>query len=148
MADIGSGLSWFETLHDHGWVDGAESIDDNLTFDRLNGIYDNTNSLRVQHLLGFLCLNISARQPATETRMRVIPANTDLVSSDLFHHVHEFLLVYWINRLNTDSGTTLWHREHIYYVDGVVIMDLADHEAHDFERNTSPRVLQHLKERQ
>ena len=59
VTDVGRGLSWLETLHDHGWVDGAESINYHLTFNRLDWINDNTDCFGVKHLLRLLRLNIS-----------------------------------------------------------------------------------------
>jgi len=146
MPNIGRSLPGLKTLHDHSGLNRSESIDDNLALDGLNRVDDDTDRLRIQHLLRLLRLHISARQPASKPGMRVVPPNADLVPPDLLHHVHEFLLVHWIHSLNTNSGSTLRHGEYIDDTDGVVVVDLADHEAHHFERNTRSGVLKHFKQ--
>ncbi len=78
----------------------------------------------------------------------MVPTYLDLVTTYLFHHFHEFLLVNRINRLNTDSGSFLGHREYINNSDSVVINDFSNHESHDFERDARARMLEHLQESQ
>ena len=100
VANVGSCLSRLDAHHDDLWVNAAEGVDDNLTLDRLNGIYDNCNSTRVQHFLRFLSLNISTGEPRSETRMGMVPSDTHLVTTNLLHHVHELLLEDWVHRLD------------------------------------------------
>jgi len=80
--------------------------------------------------------------------MGVIPTDTDLVPPDLLHHLHHVLLINWIDSLNRDCGAHLGHREDINHMNGVVIVDLADHESHNFEGHTCRAVLHHFQQRQ
>jgi len=148
MSNIRGGLPWFLAWHDCLGLDGSESVDHNFTFDWLNWIDDHTNSSWVESLLRLLGFNISSWQPASKTWMGMVPADTYLVSTHLLHHVHEFCLVNWINGLNTDSGTHLWHGEHVNAGDGIVILDFTDHKSHDLKWDTSSWMLQHLQKGQ
>lgn len=148
VTDVRGGLPRFEALHDHGGLNGAESIDHDLALDRLHWVDDDTNSSVVQILPRLLGLHICAGEPAAETWMRVIPSDADLVSSDLLHHFHNCRLVNVIDGLYTDGGTTLRHGQHINDLNCVVIVDLSDHEAHDLEGNTRSGMLKHFQESQ
>ena len=77
--------------------------------------------------------------------MRVIPANNVLIAPNLLHFVYELLLKDGIDRLNGDSRSHLRHREDINDCDCVVIHDLANHQTHDFEWNTSSAMLHHFE---
>jgi len=147
VPDVGSGLSWFHTSHDHLRFDGSESIDHNFSFHRLDRVDDHTYCLRVEHFLWFLGFDIGSRQPASETWMGVIPSNWNLISSDLLHHFHELGLIYCIDRLYTDSRSCLWHRENVDHSNGIIIVDFSNHEAHNLKWDTSSRMFQHLKKR-
>lgn len=127
MSNVRSRLSWFNALHDCLRVYRSECINHYFTFHRLYWINDYTYCPGVEHLLRFLSLNIGSWQPATETWMWMVPSNSDLVSSDLLHHVHEFLLINRVNGLYTNCGTSLRHRENIYYCNRIVIMDFSNH---------------------
>lgn len=56
-------------------IDQAESINDDLSLDGLNGIDDDSDGSRVKLLERLLSVDINGRQPAAETRMRVIPSD-------------------------------------------------------------------------
>ena len=76
----------------------------------------------------------------------MVPTDTHLIATNLFHHVHKLLLEHWVHRLDRDSSTLLGHGEYIDNSDSVIIMYLPDHESHDLEGNSRPRMLQHLQE--
>lgn len=75
MAQIGCGLARLLTKHQGLWVDEAESVDDNLTLNGLDRIDDNGDSTRSELFEGLLGVDIDTGQPATETRMGVVPAD-------------------------------------------------------------------------
>ena len=114
----------------------------------MNWIDNDSNSSWIKLLLGFLSLNIGSGQPASESRMGMVPADTDLVSSDLLHHFHEVGLVNRVNRFYTNGGSCLRHGENIDNCDSVVIMDLSHHQAHHLEGDSCTGVLQHLQKGQ
>ena len=130
--------------HDLSW-DTSEGINNDLALNRLNWVNDDSDSPCVQVLLLFLRLHIGTGEPRAKTWMRVIPADDVLFSPHLFHLIHEFLLEDWVDRLYRHRGTHLRHGEHIDDSDRIVVYDLADHQAHDFEGNTSSAMLHHLK---
>jgi hypothetical protein len=63
------------TQHQKLGVDETESIDDDLALDGLDRVNDDGDCTGVQLLEGLLSVDINRRQPATETRMRVVPSN-------------------------------------------------------------------------
>ena len=144
VTNIRCSLSGFQTLHYHGRLDWSECINNNFTFDRLNWINNYSDCSLIHHFLRFLCLHISSRKPASKTRVRVIPSNAYLISANLLHHFHEFLLINWIYCLRRNGCTDLRHRKHIYDTNCVIIMNLTNHESHYFERDTCSRVFQHF----
>lgn len=79
----------------------------------------------------YLGVDVHGGEPASETGMGVVPSDDDLCSLGLLEHVEHVLLVDWIHRFNRDGGSALGHGEDVDYLDGVVIDDLADEEAHD-----------------
>lgn len=51
-------------------------------------------------------------------------------------HIHHLCLEHWIDGLDTDTGSTLWHRKHIHDANCEVIDKLSQHQAHDFHGDT------------
>lgn len=100
MTDIGRSLARLNLSHHDLLWDGAESINHDLAFDRLDGIDDDSYSAGVELLLRLLCLHISAGEPGAKARMRMVPAYDVLVSTHLLHHIHELLLEDRINGLD------------------------------------------------
>ena len=78
MAQVGRGLSGFMAEHHRVRVDESKGVDDNLALHTLNRIDDHGDGALRQRLETLLCVDIHARQPAAETRMRVIPADNHL----------------------------------------------------------------------
>lgn len=145
VTDVRGCLSWLSLWHHSLLIYGSECVDNDSAFDRLYWINYDGYCSGVKHLLRLLSLDICAWKPRSKPRMRVIPADAALVTTNLLHHVHELLLVnriYWLNR---DCGTHLRHWEYINYVDCVVIVNLTNHETHNFKRNACSTVLHHLK---
>lgn len=69
VSQVGSGLSWFLAKHEGLWVDEAESVDDNLALDRLDGIDDNGNGARRELLERLLGVDVDAGKPASKSGM-------------------------------------------------------------------------------
>jgi hypothetical protein len=111
----------------------------------LNRINDNSYRSRIEHLLRLLSLNICARKPRSETRMWVIPTDTTLVTTNLLHHVHELLLINWIDWFDRDCSTHLGHWKDVHDANCVVIMNLANHQTHHFKRDSRCAMLHHFK---
>lgn len=139
-------LSRLGLRHHRLLINGSEGVDDHSTFNRLNWVDNNGYSSWVQHFLWLLSFDICSWEPGPKTWVRVVPTYTTLVTTNLLHHLHKLLLVYWINRLHGDSGTHLWHGKNIYYTDRVVVVNLTNHETHNFKGNTCGTMLHHLKE--
>ena len=148
MTDVRGRLSWLKTSHGHFSWNRSEGIDHDLAFDRLDGVDDYGYGSLVELFLVHLCGDIGTGEPAAETWMGMVPSDDILIATDLLHHVHELLLIDWVNRLDGDCRSHLRHREDIDDSDGVVVDDLAHHEAHDFERHTSSAMLHHLQQRE
>ena len=74
----------------------------------------------------------------------MVPADADLWASHLSQHLHELLLVGWINSFDTHRAGNSWHGEDIHTFDRIVVDDFAQHNAHHFERDARLTVLQHL----
>lgn len=75
MTQVGRALSGLLTKHQSLWVDESESIDNNLALDGLYGVDDDGDSAGCQLLEGLLGVDINRGKPATETRMRMVPAD-------------------------------------------------------------------------
>ena len=146
-ANIRSCLTWFHSRHHNLARNTTEGVDDHLTLNRLDGINNDSHRSWIQVFLLLLRLNIGARKPRTETWMWVIPTDYILLSTHLLHLIHEFLLKYRIDRLDWHSCSHLRHWKDIYDCNGVIIDDLSDHEAHDFEGDTGSAMLHHFKQR-
>lgn len=82
VADVGSRLTWLLAGHQRLWVDKAESINDDLSLDRLNWINDDSDGSWVELLEGLLGVDIDRREPASKTWMRVIPSNDGFWAKD------------------------------------------------------------------
>jgi hypothetical protein len=78
------------TENHHVGVDEPESINDDLSFDALNGIDDDSDSSVGQSLEGLLSVDVHAGQPAAETGMRVVPADNHFRTAGLAEHVQHF----------------------------------------------------------
>jgi len=138
----------FTSRHDHFLFDVTEAVNHNLSFHRLNRVNNNTDLSFTLHLHRSLSLNISSWKPRSKTGMRMVPSNNVVFLSNLLKHVHVLLLEYRVDRFNRDSSSCLRHREDIFTDNSIVIFNLSNHESHNFERNSSLRVLQHLQESQ
>lgn len=67
--------------HDNSlWLDKAESINDNLALHGLDRIHDDSHRTGSELFEGLLGVDIDRREPAAETRVRVIPSNNSLRS--------------------------------------------------------------------
>ena len=69
MSDVGCGLPGFLSEHEGLRVDEAESVDDDLALDGLDGVDDHSDSAGCELLERLLRVDINAREPATETGM-------------------------------------------------------------------------------
>lgn len=58
MSQVRCTLTWFLAEHERLWVDNTESINDDLAFHRLYGIYHNSDSSRSKLLEGLLSVDI------------------------------------------------------------------------------------------
>mmetsp|Transcript_9898 Transcript_9898/g.15865 ORF Transcript_9898/g.15865 Transcript_9898/m.15865 type:complete len:221 (+) Transcript_9898:722-1384(+) len=145
MSNVARGLTRFLSQHHKLRIDQTEAVNDDLSFDGLDGVHNQGDSSAIESLKGGLCVDISRRKPATKPRMGVIPSYDHFRSSRLLQHVQHFCLKDGIHGLDTHRGTRLRHGKDIYTIDGVIIHKLAQHEAHDFHRNPSPTVLEHFQ---
>lgn len=61
-----------------------------------------------------LSIDIHARQPTSEPRMRVIPPNNHLWSTGLFQHVEHFSLKDVVDRFDRHGCTCLGHGKDVH----------------------------------
>ena len=144
MTNIWGCLSWFSAHHHCLLIYTAECIDDYFSFYWLNRINDHSYSSWIKSFLTSLSFYICAWEPRSKTWMWVVPSDTALISANLFHHVHESLLIDWINRFNRDCSSHLWHWEYINDGDGVIIMNFSNHKTHDFKWDSCSAMFQHF----
>ena len=78
----------------------------------------------------------------------MIPADTDFVATRLLEHLHKVQRVDGIDRLDADSRSRLRHRENVNNRDCEIVVNLTEHETHDFVWDTSAAMLKHLKKSQ
>lgn len=69
MPQVGGRLPRLLAKHERLGVDKAESVNDDLSLDRLDGIDHDGNGTRCKLLERLLGVDIHAREPATKTRM-------------------------------------------------------------------------------
>lgn len=62
------------------WVDETEGINYYFALDGLDGIDDDSNGSRCQLFEGLLSVDIDGREPASKSRMRMVPAYNSLRS--------------------------------------------------------------------
>lgn len=75
MTQIRCGLTRL-LAHDNGlWCDESEGINDDFALDGLDGVDHDGNGARGELFEGLLGVDIDGRKPATETGVRVVPAN-------------------------------------------------------------------------
>mmetsp|Transcript_16222 Transcript_16222/g.26568 ORF Transcript_16222/g.26568 Transcript_16222/m.26568 type:complete len:280 (-) Transcript_16222:40-879(-) len=144
VTDVGSGLTGF--TDGELWADGTEGINDDLSLDTLNGINDDSDSTTVELLETLLSADIDSREPASESRVRVVPSDNSLRTASLFEHVEHVLLEDLVDGLDTDACSLLGHGKDVDTTHSVLVDKLTEHQAHDLERNTSPSVFEHLEE--
>lgn len=145
MTDVRGGLAWFVAHHEGLWVDQTESVNDDFSFDGLYGIDDNSDGAGCKLLERLLSVDIDRREPAAETRMRVVPAYDRLLTSRLPQHIHHLGLEDRVYSFNGDTSPGLRHRKHVYDAHCVIVDELSQHETHNFHRHTGAAVAQHLE---
>ena len=87
-------------------VDGPERIDDHFSLHRLDWVHDDcdrTIGERFERLLG---VDIDSRQPATESRMGMVPSDDHFGATRLLEHVEHLRLEDWIHGFDGDSLKT------------------------------------------
>lgn len=75
VAQIGCCLPGFLAHHNGLGLNQSEGIDDNLALDGLDGIDDHGDSTRRELFKRLLGVDIDGREPAAETRVRVVPTD-------------------------------------------------------------------------
>lgn len=74
VTQIGCCLAGFVTHHECLWVDKAESIDDDFALNRLYGVDYDGDGAGCELLERLLRVYVDAGEPASETRMGMVPA--------------------------------------------------------------------------
>ena len=77
VSDIRRGLARLLAQHHGRWVDETECVNNDLAFDRLDRVNDNSHSSWIQLFKRLLRVDIDAGQPAAETGMRMVPTHHD-----------------------------------------------------------------------
>merc|ERR1712228_570999 len=78
----------------------------------------------------------------------MVPSNNHFRSSSLTQHIQHFSLEYWINGLNRNTRTRLWHCENIGYSHSKVINKFAQHKTHNFKGYSRPTMFHHFQQGQ
>lgn len=92
MAEIGRGLTRLVAEHHRVGVDEPKGVDDDLALHALYGIDHDGHGSFGQRLETLLRVDVHARQPAAEARMRVVPADDHLGPARLLQHVQHLRL--------------------------------------------------------
>mmetsp|Transcript_120 Transcript_120/g.157 ORF Transcript_120/g.157 Transcript_120/m.157 type:complete len:260 (+) Transcript_120:259-1038(+) len=148
MSHVAGGLPGFLSKHHELWIDEPETVDDDLSLDGLYGIDDERDGSGVERLKAVLCVDVSGGEPASESWMGMVPSNHHFSSARLLEHVEHFGLEYRIDGFDGYGGTGLWHGKYVDAVDGVIVYELSEHEAHDFHGYTCSSVFEHFEEGQ
>ena len=148
VPDVAGGLAGLLPEHHELGVDEAEAVDDDLALDGLDGIDDQSDGAGIQRLEGGLGVDVGRAEPAAEAGVGVVPPHDHLPPPGLLEHVEHLGLVDRVDGLDADRRAGLGHAEHVDAVDGVVVDELAEHEAHDLHGDAGPAVLEHLEEGQ
>lgn len=75
VTQVGSALSWFLAQHQGLGVDKSECVNDNLALDGLYGVNNDGDGSRRKLFEALLGVDIDRRQPASESRVRVVPSD-------------------------------------------------------------------------
>ena len=78
VADVGGGLAGFLAHEQELGVDEAEGVNDDLALHGLDRVHHDGNGAVVQRLKTLLRVHINAGQPASESRVGVVPSNHNL----------------------------------------------------------------------
>mmetsp|Transcript_9449 Transcript_9449/g.14233 ORF Transcript_9449/g.14233 Transcript_9449/m.14233 type:complete len:256 (+) Transcript_9449:310-1077(+) len=126
--------------------DHTEGVNNYFTLNTLHWIDHNCSRPGIQLFKGLLCVHIDSREPASESRVGMIPSNYHLRTSCLLKHVEHIGLKDWVHSFYTYTGTMLRHGEHVDTRDGILVYKLSKHEPHHLHRNTSATMLQHFQQ--
>lgn len=72
------------------------------------------------------------------------PANSFFLNTDVFKHIEHLFLEDLINSFNTVRHTNLWHSKDILDINGILIDEAADTDAHHLNRNSTGCMFEHL----
>lgn len=75
MTEIGGGLPRFLAHHEGLRVYQPERVDDNFSFDGLDGIDDDGDSARSKLFEGLLGVNVDGGEPAAEAGVGMVPSD-------------------------------------------------------------------------
>lgn len=122
-------------------VNEPEGVNDDLSFDGLNGVDHDRDRTRREGLERLLGVDIDTRQPTAKSWVGVIPPHDRFRPSGLFQHFEHSRLENVIDRFDGDSRPGLGHREDIDDLNSVVVHKLAQHETHDLHRHPGSAVF-------
>mmetsp|Transcript_10239 Transcript_10239/g.21461 ORF Transcript_10239/g.21461 Transcript_10239/m.21461 type:complete len:286 (+) Transcript_10239:190-1047(+) len=146
MPNIRGSLPRLLPQHHQLGINQPKTIDDHLPLDRLNRIHHQRHRPGIQSLKRTLRIDIRRTQPAAEPGVGVIPPHDHLAPPRLLEHIEHFRLEDGIDGLDADRRSGLGHGEDVDAVDGVVVDELAEHEAHDFHGDAGAAVFEHFEE--
>ena len=146
MPNGGSGLPRFLPQHHELRINETKTVNHDLSLHGLNGIHHQRHRAGIERLEGALGIDVRARQPAPEPGMRMIPPHHHLPPPRLLQHVEHLGLKHGIHRFHGYASPGLRHGEDVHAVDGVVVHELAEHEAHDFHGDACSAVFEHFEE--
>ncbi len=83
VTQVGGCLSGLLSEHERLRIDESESVNNDLSFHRLNWVYNDGNGSGGKLLEGLLSVDIDAGKPAAETGVRMVPSDDGLRSTKL-----------------------------------------------------------------
>ena len=76
----------------------------------------------------------------------MVPPDNIFGSLSLLEQVEHVLLVGRVEGFDRNQVPALRHGEHVHHLDGVVVDDFPQHQAHDFDGHSGSAMLEHFEE--
>jgi len=127
-------------------VDQPERINHNFPLHTLNWVYYHRHRPVVQPFKRSLGCHVHYAQPASKTRVRVIPSYHVLLDPHFFEFLEHDGLVLGVDCLYGDGCANLGHGEDVFDLNREGVCVGAQHETHYLEGDSVATMLEHLEQ--